>query len=139
MTTVTYAPEGYGMGSRFLSVEANESEYVVVQSLMADGSIRTQRTVDREYFLTLACQAYIHDKRTNLNEREVMAAQLAGYVVADRNGEDWPPDVFYGGNGARGFYLTAPPFSIVEPETITINKAEYDALKAQVEKLGEGV
>lgn len=147
MTVTTYAPEGYppNYSTKYITASVDEDDpprevMLNFQRFCGDGW--DFWVIDREYLLKMACQAYLHGKDTATTWEEMFAARLAGYELEDYTGGIWEPVKTY---LESGFTMDEFPHKIIRPEdkppetiTITISRAEYDALKAQVEKLGEG-
>lgn len=99
------------------------------------------RLIPKGYLLKLACQAYIGDKRAGLTVDEAMIAHLAGYDVADRDGDIWRVGTSY--CWSLDFSAFRTPFSITstngehddEQETVTVPKAKLDALQKELDAL----
>lgn len=90
--------------------------------------------IHKEDLLKTACKAYIHDKREGLTEREAMIAHLAGYDVADSEGDFWGHDDDYSDTGLNLHYT---PHKIIEPKpaTIEIPISRLQALEAEIKEL----
>lgn len=127
----TYKPSGYDpdYSTALFYTESHEvpSNSIWVLSKMYNKNEFQSWNINKDYALKAVCQAYIGDEREGLSMSKAMIAYLAGYTVADKDGDVFDLKRKFGDPGTTDILRRRfSPYKIIstneEPEIKRVDK-----------------